>query len=390
MEKLKNIFKYILCIFLTLIVVISFYTLISVKLFKHDYANLFGYTYFVIASGSMSPAIDTNDIIIVKLNGNNYKKGDIITYKSDDGFITHRITNVYKDKITTKGDANNTVDNTIDKSAVIGKVTTVISVRTLIRMLGIIIIMFIIFVLINFDNVFKKFITEKKEEEDSPLDYTISLPTLNPDNTNLDKILSTTRVVRTVNVGKDKPIKLKLNKDNLKEKKSGQKDNKKFLKGILEYLKNNGNGPKITKKGAVKMQYLYKLSMTIVLTPNKVSDLVDDIPFDEIFDYKFDDIGFTEEIRNKLYELPIYNYILIMIYAILYDNEKYFDAVFKQLKYRVKLDATGKFIKDKHKVEMCSKLIEDIIATTDEKDSFELEKIVDLVKLNKEFSLENK
>jgi len=52
---------------------------------------------------------------------NKYKVGDIITYKSNKSYITHRIVYVNKNKIVTKGDSNNTNDNFINKKDVVGK-----------------------------------------------------------------------------------------------------------------------------------------------------------------------------------------------------------------------------------------------------------------------------
>ena len=50
------------------------------------------------------------------------KKRDIITYKSDNAFITHRIIKMDGDSIIAKGDNNNTQDKPITKDAVLGKV----------------------------------------------------------------------------------------------------------------------------------------------------------------------------------------------------------------------------------------------------------------------------
>ena len=54
------------------------------------------------------------------------KIGDVVTYKQDNDFITHRIIEVYKDTYITKGDANKAKDKPIDKSQIIGKVTKVL------------------------------------------------------------------------------------------------------------------------------------------------------------------------------------------------------------------------------------------------------------------------
>ena len=55
-------------------------------------------TYFVVASGSMSGTIEVNDVIIVKLN-DAYQEDDIVTFKNNGSFITHRVERIEKDKV---------------------------------------------------------------------------------------------------------------------------------------------------------------------------------------------------------------------------------------------------------------------------------------------------
>ena len=54
MGKVKTILKYIASLFLVLLVSLCIYTFVVTDLMKKDYANVFGYTYFVVATGSMS------------------------------------------------------------------------------------------------------------------------------------------------------------------------------------------------------------------------------------------------------------------------------------------------------------------------------------------------
>lgn len=77
-----------------------------------------------VKTGSMENKIHVGDYILVVKN-NDYKVGDIITYKYDKGFVTHRIIKKDGNKITTKGDANNTEDVAIDTSVIVGKVVFV-------------------------------------------------------------------------------------------------------------------------------------------------------------------------------------------------------------------------------------------------------------------------
>ena len=110
-------------IFLALILIII--SKVKMMITGKDYFNLFGYSIFSVATGSMEPAINQNDIIIVK-SDTNYKIDDIVTFRSDDAYITHRIITKRDDVIVTKGDANNTKDVAIKTDAVVGKVIKVL------------------------------------------------------------------------------------------------------------------------------------------------------------------------------------------------------------------------------------------------------------------------
>ncbi len=124
-DKLLNIIFYILILIITLAIFFAIYNYISLKVLKKDYTNIFGYTIFEVASGSMSDTINIGDIVIVKINSS-FEEKDIITYKYNNEFITHRVISKEKNKIITKGDANNSKDNPIEYDMVIGKVVKVI------------------------------------------------------------------------------------------------------------------------------------------------------------------------------------------------------------------------------------------------------------------------
>ena len=76
MKYIKKILKYIATGFLVFLVSLCLYTFIVTDILKKDYVNVFGYSYFVVATGSMSGYIEVNDIIFVKLD-NNVKHMDI-------------------------------------------------------------------------------------------------------------------------------------------------------------------------------------------------------------------------------------------------------------------------------------------------------------------------
>ena len=125
MKKLLNIIRKILTALfgvLTLsLLILAVYNFISIKILKNDYSNVFGYTALEVISGSMSPAIEKWDLILVKIDAN-FEEGDIITYKGKDALVTHRVVEKRKDSIIAKGDDNNTIDAPISNKAYIGKV----------------------------------------------------------------------------------------------------------------------------------------------------------------------------------------------------------------------------------------------------------------------------
>ena len=124
-DKIGNIITYILIFLITIIIIFMTYIYISLNLLKKDYVSIFDYTYFEVASGSMEPTIDKDDLVIVKLNST-YQEKDIITYSLNKEFITHRVIQIDSKTITTKGDANNSKDAKIKKENVLGKVVLII------------------------------------------------------------------------------------------------------------------------------------------------------------------------------------------------------------------------------------------------------------------------
>ncbi len=116
-KKIANIIIFILII----IVIILLYTFVESNILKKDYVNIFGYTVFQVETGSMAPTIKIDDIVVIKL-GTEINQNDIITYKKDENFVTHRVVKIDGQEITAKGDNNNVEDEIIEKSQVIGKV----------------------------------------------------------------------------------------------------------------------------------------------------------------------------------------------------------------------------------------------------------------------------
>lgn len=95
---------------------------------------LFGYRLYIVDSGSMSPTIKTNSIIIVEESlPKGIEAGDVITYYGHNSStrVTHRAMEVIDsgEYFITRGDANDTDDpSPLNGKSLIGKVVVVIPV----------------------------------------------------------------------------------------------------------------------------------------------------------------------------------------------------------------------------------------------------------------------
>lgn len=133
-----------------------------------NYFRIFDYSVFVVATGSMEPALSQNDIVFVKKE-DNLREADIITFEKDGNFITHRIVSINVDNIITKGDANNTNDYSIKKEDVIGKVVKVFKNagiwQKILTTPSIIIMIFVTLILFDFAFSYKGFKKEPKVDK---------------------------------------------------------------------------------------------------------------------------------------------------------------------------------------------------------------------------------
>jgi len=91
--------------------------------------KLFGIEVYAVLSGSMEPEYPTGSLIYVKeIEPEQLELRDVITYRiAGNNVATHRIVGINEEEgklvFTTKGDANNNVDNSpVTGSSIIGKV----------------------------------------------------------------------------------------------------------------------------------------------------------------------------------------------------------------------------------------------------------------------------
>ena len=97
LSKVRRCFRWligiilnILIVLVTIFIIIGIYYLFQIKILNKGYANLFGYTFFQVATGSMSDTIEIGDVIIVRIT-KEIEENYIIVYKEEENYITHRL-----------------------------------------------------------------------------------------------------------------------------------------------------------------------------------------------------------------------------------------------------------------------------------------------------------
>lgn len=124
-QKIISFILNILLFIVTIIIIIGFYYIYQIKVVKNEYANLFGYTFFEVATASMYPTIEIGDVVIVKIT-KEIEQNDIIVYTEGKSIITHRLIEKKDNELIAKGDANNSEDKPIQEDMVLGKVVKII------------------------------------------------------------------------------------------------------------------------------------------------------------------------------------------------------------------------------------------------------------------------
>lgn len=126
LKIIKNIIINFIIFILGIIAILAIWTSIQLNVQNKEYANIFGYSIFSTETGSMAPTFQKGDIVIVKIE-KQVQEQDIITYKQNNSFITHRIIKKEGNSIIAKGDNNSTQDEPIQEDAVVGKVVHIIN-----------------------------------------------------------------------------------------------------------------------------------------------------------------------------------------------------------------------------------------------------------------------
>lgn len=138
-DILKKIIIFIMWTIFSILIVLALFLLFYVISYKvaqnndkYPYFNM-----FTVISGSMEPTINAYDVLLTKKTSvSNLKEGDIITFIPSSNIfaktsLTHRINKIETEngeaKITTKGDANETIDvHPVYEDDIIGKVILIL------------------------------------------------------------------------------------------------------------------------------------------------------------------------------------------------------------------------------------------------------------------------
>jgi signal peptidase I len=124
-SKIIGVVLNALIVLVSVLIIIGIYYATQVTILKKDYANLFGYTIFEVATGSMADTINIGDVVVVKIT-KDVQENDIIVFQEENDFITHRLITKNDEQIITKGDANNSQDKPITEEQILGEVIKII------------------------------------------------------------------------------------------------------------------------------------------------------------------------------------------------------------------------------------------------------------------------
>lgn len=125
-QKIISFILNILLTIVTIVIIIGIYYIYQIKIMNNSYANIFGYTFFEVATASMYPTIEIGDVVIVKIT-KEVEQDDIIVYIDGESIITHRLIEKKDKELIAKGDANNSEDKPIQEDMVLGKVEKIVS-----------------------------------------------------------------------------------------------------------------------------------------------------------------------------------------------------------------------------------------------------------------------
>ena len=120
-SRLKNIIRVLLLVVCGTIIGFNVYLANANGLVGNKLPMPFGYGAAVVLSGSMEPELSKGDLIIVK-ETDSFSMNQVVVYQDGNSLVVHRIIELNDGSVTTKGDANNTLDDPIETSRISGEV----------------------------------------------------------------------------------------------------------------------------------------------------------------------------------------------------------------------------------------------------------------------------
>lgn len=117
LQTVFNILGIVLCVIFIPIIILNVVMIVRSYIDPDRIPSVFGYSPVIVLSGSMSPAFEAGDMIIIqKTDPYTLKVNDVICYMEEESAVTHRIMDVQQEDgqilYITQGDANNTEDAT--------------------------------------------------------------------------------------------------------------------------------------------------------------------------------------------------------------------------------------------------------------------------------------
>lgn len=126
---MRKVLGLVFNISVSLVILVSLLYIISTAQTRNNpehVPSVLGFTPLTVVSGSMSPGIETGDMVIIRKGNKNIKPGDIVTYRLENVLVTHRVKYISDanaaEVFITKGDANGIPDfKTVERSQILGK-----------------------------------------------------------------------------------------------------------------------------------------------------------------------------------------------------------------------------------------------------------------------------
>ena len=120
-NRILNLVRRLFLALLGLALGMTIYFANAQKILGNQLPMPFGIGIANVLSGSMEPVFSRGTLLIIR-ETDEIKKDDIVVYQAENSLVVHRVIDIEKDQITTKGDANNAPDPAFDRSQVRGKV----------------------------------------------------------------------------------------------------------------------------------------------------------------------------------------------------------------------------------------------------------------------------